>query len=499
MKKILVLLVLAVFFGDLHAKIVLPPIISNHMVLKQKSLVPLWGWEKAGQKVQVQTSWDNKIYTTVAAADGSWKVMVQTPQGGGPYVITFTGEDKVKFNDVLIGEVWISSGQSNMAFRMRQDVQADKYLPNSSNSQIRLFKPGRKVAQTEVSGLNARETEWELSEPKNVKEFSAMTWYFANDLQKKLNVPVGIINASWGGVGIETWIPSSFFANDIALQQSTVRWKKWQENVSADSIKFVKDSLDYKKKITRTKPELPQSMYMMRRPHRQPNVLYNGMIAPCAPYALSGMLWYQGTSNVEWANEYEHQLNALIKSWRTNFNQPDMPVIIGQLTTFKYKSEENAYTLRMAQFNQQKLKNVYVFSTMDAGELKEIHPTNKQPYGNRFAAMALDKVYQIKGVSAMSPTVNKATANGAQVTITFDYASGLHAINGNLDELYLAGDDKKFVKADCQVVNNTIVASSKEVAKPKYARYLYFNTANVQLFNGDQLPAFPFSIQIQQQ
>jgi sialate O-acetylesterase len=484
---------LLVLIAPCFAALKLPDIITDHMVLKQKSKVALWGAETAGQKVVVHTSWDREKYEAIADADGYWKVSVSTPKAGGPYEITFNGTNTIKVVDVLIGEVWISSGQSNMLFSMDKEAHAKEVIPRSKNTQIRLFRPARMIAQEEIKHFSAKTAKWDVCGPETVGIFSAMTYYFAAELQKKLGVPVGVINVSWGGVSIESWMPPSAIQSATVLQNPVARWKKWSADYAADSIKYKKEVAAYDKTKVGDKPKLPKSMYMMRRPHRQYSVLYNGMVSPYTSYALSGFLWYQGTSSVDWAEEYELQLNMLIKSWRSAFNYPDMPVIIGQLTAFTYEDEDKAYQLRQAQLNQRKLKNTYVFCTMDHGNLADVHPTNKLPYGQRFAAMALNKVYQQDNVPCMCPSFRKLKAAGDKLIISFNDAQGLYIKGGKLDELYLAGADGKFLKADfAEVRNNELIVGNASIKEPKQARYLYKTTANVQLYNQDQLPAFPF-------
>lgn len=501
MKKIIILFgVLFVFAANMYADIKLPAIIADHMVLKQNASAPLWGTEIPGKKLTVETGWDNKKYETTADAGGNWVVKVNTPKAGGPYKITISGSNKITLSDVLIGEVWFSSGQSNMAFRMRQDVQADVFLPKATNTQIRMFKPGRQIKQEEERNF-AKNAAWSVCSPESAAELSAMSYYFAIELQEKLQVPVGIINASWGGTSIESWMPKSAIDSSPVLQNPIGRWKQWVADFEKDSIKYAAETKAYEKNKTGEAPKMPESVYMMARPHRQYSVLYNGMVAPCTPYALSGLLWYQGTSSVGWADEYELQLNTLIKTWREAFGNPDMPVIVGQLTAFKYKNEDKAFTLRQAQFNQQKLKNVYAFCSMEYGDMKDIHPTNKQPYGLRFAGLALNKVYGMKNIACAYPTFKSIRAEGNKLIITFDGGEGLYMKGDESSKYYynayrIAGADGKFADAKAEVKNNQLIVYSDEISEPKQVRYLYYNTSFISLFNSDNLPAFPFEAKV---
>ncbi len=496
MKKILISLVLVFtwYNGNLKAEIQLPALISDHMVLKQKSSTPLWGTEIPRTQVTVETSWNNKKYTTTTDEQGNWMLSVQTPQAGGPYVIRFSGTNKIEIQDVWIGEVWLSSGQSNMVFEMRSDVHAEKYIPLANNPQIRLFKI-EKQKNYKIMRTFPDSTTWRICTPESVKKFSAMTYYFANELQKKLNVPVGVINASWGGSPIEAWIPTAIIKSDTILQRSVTRWEGWKRSYKRDTLKYAKEEAAYQKDESLKKPELPRSMYMMKRKHRQYGVLYNGMIAPCTPYALSGILWYQGTSNVGYADEYERQLNALITSWRDTFKCQDLPVIVGQLTAYRYDPEK-AYVLREAQLNQRKLPDTYVFCSMDHGDLKDVHPTNKQPYGQRFAYLALNKVYGMKDVACMCPSLKDAKIEKGQIVISFNDGEGLY-IKGDIQEnLFIAGEDGDFVPAKAKITNGKLVVYFPKELRPTQVRYLYNNTGTVNLYNKYNLPAFPFRVSL---
>jgi sialate O-acetylesterase len=484
------------FYATDVAGIELPAIIADHVVLKQRSEVPLWGTETPGRKVTVKTGWDNRAYETVADARGNWKVSVTTPSAGGPYRLTFSGSNSVEIDDVLIGEVWIGCGQSNMAFRMRQDARKNTFLPAADNRKIRLFTPKRILSHEEKRTFPAG-TAWEVCSPEAAKEFSAMAYYFALELQEKLDVPVGIINASWGGVGVECWMPASAAAGDPLLEACVARWAEWKENLPADSLAYMQAMESYGK-TKKNKPRLPQSMYMNRRPWKEPFVLYNGMVSPCVPYALSGMIWYQGTSNVSWAGEYERQLNALIKSWREVFCYPEMPVIVGQITAYDYGScQENACLLREAQLNQRKMDNTFVFCSMDAGDLKDIHPADKQPYGLRFAGLALNKVYGKANIPCMCPSLRAVKAVEGRLEVDFEDAKMLHVKGKSINDLLIAGSDGTFYPADAKIDRNRLILSHPDIPQPRQIRYLYSSDAVANLYSESGLPVFPFSAKVE--
>lgn len=392
---------LLLFVTSLNAQIRLPGIISDNMVLKQKSNIPLWGWEKPNKTVIINTSWDNKKYTINTTSDGEWKTYIKTPSAGGPYTITIDGTNSISLKNILIGEVWLSSGQSNMEWTLRRDKDVNTAYETVDNPNIRLFKVPRQVSNIPQKKFGGN-VSWEICNQNSAANFSAMTYYFAANLYEKLKVPIGVINASWGGTGIEAWISDEVIFSDTILQKPANRWQHWLTTYTSDSLKYEQEKMAWKQDsiggIKRTRPKEPQSLISINRPHRKHGVLYNGMIAPCIPYALTGILWYQGTSNVNWADEYEYQLSSLVGSWRKAWNSDNLYALIGQLTAYDYTSPDNASILRQAQLNQRKLNNTYVFCSIDLGEAKEIHPPAKAHYGERFAFLALNKVYGIKNI-----------------------------------------------------------------------------------------------------
>lgn len=481
---------------SLNARIKLSGIISDNMVLKQKANIPLWGWENPGTTVTVFTGWDNKRYSIKTSSYGEWKIYIKTPSAGGPYTITIEGENKLSLKNVLIGEVWLSSGQSNMEWTLRRDKDAAIAFESVDNPNIRLFKVPRQVSdfpQKEFGG----DASWKICNKESAENFSAMTYYFAANLYKKLGIPIGIINASWGGTGIEAWISNQVIFSDSILQKPADRWQYWLSVYSADSLKYEQDKAAWKqdsiKGIKKSRPKEPQSLVSINRPHRKHGVLYNGMISPCIPYALTGILWYQGTSNVNWANEYEYQLSSLITSWRKSWDIDNLYALVGQLTAYNYASPDNASILRQAQLNQRKLKNTYVFCSIDLGEAKEIHPPKKIQYGERFAYLALNKVYKIKNIPFTSPILKKVERKDNSLIISFEYAEGLKIKGDKLNDIFISEDGINFVPADTYIHNNKLIVYKDNIKQPVAVKYAWNNTVNANLFNGNDLPAFPFS------
>jgi len=478
-----------------NAAIQLPSVIGDHMVLKQNSVVALWGTEIPGTKLNIFVSWDCKTYETIVDKDGKWICWVNTPSAGGPYTIRLSGNNQVTINDVLIGEVWLSSGQSNMQFAMSKDAQAEKMIPQANNSNIRLFKVGRQKSDTAADHF-AEGSVWEVCSSESTASFSAMSYYFALDLHTYLGVPVGVINASWGGTPIESWISPSTIMSDPLLQDAVKRWDIWEKDYERDYAEYSKKMRQYEQGEVKIRPKKPESVWMLERDFRKYGVLYNGMIAPCVPYTISGILWYQGTSNVGFAHEYEHQLSSLVHTWRSAFKNNELPVIIGQLTVYKGYDPLKGFTLRMAQLNQQKTPNTYVFCTMDIGLPNDLHPPLKRPYGQRFAAMALNKIYEQKSIACMCPQIKDIRRENSTLVISFYDGEGLHIKGEEVEDIFIAGADGKFVPADANVRDNKLFVSTRDIPEPKIVRYLFYNTDKANLFNANGLPVFPFVVEI---
>lgn len=486
------------FASNSFCAIVLPDIIASGMVLKQKSEVALWGCDKSGIGIKVITEWNKKEYKTITDERGQWKVYVKTPHAGGPYNITIEGTNRILLTDILIGEVWFISGQSNVGWSFREEKDGLEFIDSINNDNIRLFQVPRQIKERKSTSF-AKPEKWKISNAKNLKNFSSMGYYFAFQLYKELNVPIGIVSSAWAGTGIESWIPYDVQNSNLQLKKSIDRWNDWQTNYKQDSIKYkndltkwLQDSIDG---VVGKKIKFPKSLYMMNRPHCKPGVLFNGMIFPCIPYTISGLLWYQGENNVEWANEYECQLENFIDSWRNSWNL-QFPVIVGQLTNFNYPSPERAAVVREAQLKMKRKKNTYVICTIDIGDSNDVHPVDKKPFGKRFAYMALDKVYGLKKIHADYPVVNQIKRKGNQIILCFSNAKNLYVKGNALNDVLIWGKDGKRVVAEAYIKGEKLILYSNDIEKPMGVSYAVDKNVIANLYNQQDLPAFPFFIEL---
>ncbi len=444
---------------SMHAEVKLSAIFGNHMVLQQQTDAAIWGKASPSKNVSVKTSWDGKSYSTRADNNGNWKLKVKTPKAGGPYSITISDGKELKLNDVLIGEVWVCSGQSNMempvkGFRNQPVIGSNEAIANSANESIRLFSVTRK---TSLEPLDDFTGQWTECIPENAANFSATAYYFGRMLQKALGVPVGLINSSWGGTRIEPWISE----NGI---------KKFD---------FV--PLPDKNQTGTLSPQIP-------------TVLYNAMIKPMVGFAMRGGIWYQGESNRNEYKEYQKLMPGLIQNWRDEWGIGDFPFYYMQIAPFVYGGGVNSAFLREAQLKASTvLENTGMACLMDVGEATCIHPANKQIGSERLAYLALAKTYGKKGFEYSGPVLKEMTVEGIMVKLTFDHAAnGMTTFGKDLVNFKIAGENKRFYPAQATITGSGISLVSPMVEKPVAVRYAFDDFVVGELFNTEGFPVSSF-------
>ncbi len=470
------------------------------MVLQCKQVIPVWGWAEAGEAVTVKFGKQTK--TVVADANGKWRVNLDKLNANfTPQTLTIAGRNKIELTDILVGEVWLVAGQSNMQRLLRETDNGEAVQAAANHPNIRLFNVSRQVAfkkQTGALGI------WQATTPESIKEFSAAGYYFALDLQKDLKVPVGIINSSYGGSQAEAWTPVDYLNANPDLKITVERTKIWDEErpkVRADYdeaiVKWREES--DKQKAAGAKPSPSPGVPDALRDYRIASSIYDGMIEPLMPFAIKGAIWYQGESNEARAEQYNILLPTMIKAWRTRWNAGNFPFGIIQLPNYRKPQEQpvdEAWSfIREAQRQTAaNTPNTGLIVTIDIGEANDIHPKNKLDVGKRMARWALKDVYGRKLTN--SPLFEKAEIKGSKIILTFDdVGSGLKMKDGDkLDEFAIAGADKKFVWADAKIVGkNKVEVSSANVSKPLAARYAFNNNPkHANLTNDSGLPAAPF-------
>ena len=489
-----------------RADVRLPAVISDHMVLQQDVAAPIWGWADNGEEVTVSIAGQSK--SAKAGADGKWMLKLDKLTTGGPHELIVKGKNTLKIADVLIGEVWLGSGQSNMAMTVSRskDFEVEQAAANLPN--IRMFRESSAAAtEPQESGTG----KWEVCNSETVGGFSATAFFFGRELHKTLKLPVGLINSSVGGTPIEAWTSMPAQKELVELKPLFARWDNDTATYEPDKAKaaYDKQLADWKVAATKARdagkqpPRAPQSPVNPRKNSHHPAVLFNGKIAPLIPYAIRGAIWYQGESNANstrqgaGAENYGLQLRTMIADWRTRWGQGDFPVAWVQLPLFhKAQSEpveETGWTIvREQMLKTLKVPNTGMAITLDLGEANDIHPKDKQGVGKRLAMWALAKVYNQKAVVASGPLPDGYEIVGEEIVLSFRFAAGLKANGEELKGFAIAGADQKWLAAKARIDGEEVVVWHPDVKQPKAVRYAWADNPDANVINGAGLPASPF-------
>ncbi len=468
---------------EARAELKLHALFGDHMVLQQGIAAPVWGTAGPGEEITVAVLDQKK--TARAGADGRWTVKLDPLKAGGPLELTVAGKTTVTLEDVLVGEVWVASGQSNMQWSVKQSGNPDQEIAAADHPKLRLFHVPRVPADQPARDVNAK---WEVCSPQSVAGFSAVAYYFGRELRKSLDVPIGLIHTSWGGTAAELWTSRRVFEGHEGLKDYVVFYQKRRETHAAQVAKLKEDS---EKAKAEGKPA-PKALGNFM----DASCLYNGMIAPLIPYGIKGAIWYQGESNAGNAAGYRTLFPAMIKNWRDDWGQGDFPFLFVQLANFMARkpepSESNWAELREAQTRTLSLPNTGMAVIIDIGDAKDIHPKNKQDVGKRLALWAQAKVYG-KDVVPSGPLYESMKVDGSRARISFKHAgSGLEARGGKLAGFAVAGEDRKFVWAEASIEGDEVVVSSPAVRAPVAVRYAWADNPDCNLYNKEGLPASPF-------
>lgn len=493
-------------FSHAFATVKLPAIFSDHMVFQQKSKVTMWGWADPREKIIVTGSWSNKNVSAVTDTDGKWKLILNTPAAGGPYSVKIRGKNTIELKDVLIGEVWVCSGQSNMVFSLKASNKAKEEIAVANFENIRFFSVKRQYGQEEFK--DAPGSVWLKTSPETAPSFSAVAYYFAKKIHQQLNVPVGIVYAAWGGTPAEAWAPFSTLKSDSVLYLPIKRWKEMYVTVGKDSMAYhlALDKWKAARKsgdsIKLKKPEEPATLISYNRPWRESSVLFNGMINPVIPYTIKGVLWYQGESNVSHANEYYHLFSSMIKGWREKWNIPNLPFYFAQIAPFNYSKMDAAAQLRDAQYQVMKnVSNTGMAITVDVGEMRDQHFNRKKEVGDRLALIALVKDYGYKKINYKGPEIKNVFIENGKTVLEFESSSELKSGDDTLKGFEIgyrtsSGDSTIFIKALATLEGNKVIVWNDKVKEPLEVRYAWLLAGEANLFDKEKLPAFPFKIKI---
>lgn len=456
MKNNAILLIFFLLLSNISiANITLPNIFSDNMVLQRNCKVSIWGWANPQEEVIIRPSWDNQNYTIKANNQAKWEINIPTPKEGGPYTISIKGYNEIVLKNILIGEVWICSGQSNMEMSASWGIEnGNETIKNAENPNIRFFSIPKLTATSPQNNLSGS---WTECTPETMKYFSAVGYFFAKHLQTDLkNVPIGLIGSNWGGTPAEIWTPENTIKNDTVLFAAAKTRK--EESYGPN----------------------------------QPGRTFNAMIAPLVGYKIAGVIWYQGESNVG-STVYDKTLSALITSWRKLWNY-EFPFYFVQIAPYKYGDNHfGGVEIRNAQRKVfQEVPNTGMAMTSDISTIDDIHPKDKKSVGIRLANLALVNTYNTNSNLVNGPLYKNVTIDKNKAIIAFDYAEGLHFLTNKSNQFEISGNDNVFYPADATIKNNTIILKSAKVPNPAKVRFAWKNTAQSDLFNRVNLPASSF-------
>lgn len=456
-KKILIFTVMLFVVTMLQAQTTLSSIFGDHMVLQRNSEVAIWGKDKPGKKIQVSANWGVQASTT-AGENGKWSVHIKTTEAGGPYALDVEGSQKIEIKDVLLGEVWLCSGQSNMEMPLRgfkgQPIYGNnEAILGANNDQIRLFTIGRNVSKVPSDTCSGK---WIQSSSEVAADFSAVAYFYGEKLQESLNVPVGLISSSWGGTPAEAWTP--------------------KETISEGFKEFEKALND------------TESYYQ-----KSPTALYNGMIHPIVPFTIKGAIWYQGESNKKNAEQYSRLFPAMIKSWRNVWGQGDFPFYFVQISSLGWGGEDWV-KLREAQLETMlKTPNTGMAVSMDIGQVDCIHPPRKKEVGDRLAYWALANTYDFNGVQFSGPVYKSMEVKESKAYLYFDFApDGVCSMENDMANFEIAGADKVYYPAEAIIKKGQLIVWNEKVPEPIAVRYAWKSYVEACLFNTAGLPASSF-------
>jgi sialate O-acetylesterase len=482
----------------IHAEITLPSVIGDNMVLQQGKTIIIWGWADPNDQVTVSIGGNS----SEASADenGAWTVRLPALKPAGPYSMKIaSGSERIDLENILVGEVWVCSGQSNMEWQVQRSVNGEKEIAAAEYPEIRLFHIPRTTSHTPQQNVTA---EWDVCSPETIRIFSAVGYFFGREINGELDVPVGLINTSWGGTRIEPWTPQEGFDAVPALQETRDEIDAADEKYRTDLENIIeparnwaasaKNAVDGNSVI----PEPPQLPRHALNHHQRPKGLYNSMIHPIVPFAIRGALWYQGEANRSEGMLYHEKMKALISGWRTVWDQGDFPFLFVQLAPYRYGDGNPEFLPKLweAQTATLSVSNTGMAVTVDIGNVADIHPTNKQEVGRRLSLWALANTYGRDGITYSSPLYSSMNVEDNKIRISFDHAgSGLKS--GDEEDLSwftVAGNDRNFVKAKAAVDGKTVLVWSDSVNNPAAVRFAWDEIAEPNLVNSAGLPASSF-------
>ncbi|MFA6470450.1 MAG: sialate O-acetylesterase [Candidatus Latescibacterota bacterium] len=497
-RTIIMFAVFVVCNSILSADVLLPSFLWHHMVIQRNADYPVWGWASPGEKITVD--FHGQKLSAVTGADSLWKVSLKPMQAGGPFTMTVKGKNTVTLYNILIGDVWVCSGQSNMQWPVKYSANPEVEIAAGNHPKIRLFmvkKAGAADPQKDCSG------QWQECTPHTVGEVTGVGYYFVRELEKNLDIPIGLVQSAWGGTDISPWMSRAAITANPDTKYLLDGWEKVIDDKPKEMLlhyEAVSGWFEYcfvQMSRRESYDPFPANPKGFTKGFGAPTWLFNAMIAPLTRFPVTGALWYQGESDSGRGYMYRTLLKTLIKDWRAQWKAENLPFIVVQLANVGQPDKEpvdNGWAeTREAELMALELPKTGLAVTLDLGIAEDVHYKNKQDAGRRSALSALHVAYG-KDIPYTGPIYKSMTAEGGKIRLTFDHVGGgLTARNNEpLKGFAIAGADKKFVWANAKIEGNEITVSSDKVAEPVAARYAWSSNPVCNLYNKEGLPASTF-------
>jgi sialate O-acetylesterase len=488
-----------VSLAPIHAEVKLPNILSSHAVLQRNAPIHIWGWSDPGEKITVR--FHDQTRTTDVDDLGRWNLWLMPEHAGGPYTLTAQGSagssEAVMLSDILVGDVWVASGQSNMEMPLN-GFPGNAVVKNSAQEIAQANLPTVRLLQIEKKSsfypLNDISATWTECTPQTAAEFSAVAYFFGREINAREHVPIGLIDSTWGGTPVESWISMDTIGSDAGLMPLFATWAGFTNELSYRDLELAKEKREDEVAAKDNQPK-PKHPWRPDGISWQPAGLYNGMIAPVTPYTMKGVIWYQGETNSDSkrASQYVKLFPALIGDWRARWKEGDFPFLYVQISNF-YSPAEDWGTIRDAQRRTLSVANTAMAVSLDIGQFDNVHPPDKQTVGARLALAARARVYGEPQMEYSGPLFQSVTTEGSTMRVWFAHAkTGLVSHGAALEGFELAGADGKFVPAVAKIDGDTVVVQASGVSKPQAVRYGWASFTNGNLFNKEGLPASTFT------
>jgi sialate O-acetylesterase len=464
-------------------------------VVQRNAAVHVWGKAVPGESVSVTFRGETK--TTLTGPLGEFEVYLSPGGAGGPFQLLVKGENEIVLNDVLVGDVWLAAGQSNMEWPIRWAGDAEKEVAAARHPRIRMFRAMHRVSEFAYDDLWGKP--WAECTPETAADFSAVAIHFGRNLQEKLDVPIGLMQIAWGGTPIDSWTSYSAITADAALMPALAEWARMMRDHPTALLRYHLDAKQWE--AARAQAKAVQAAFSEPPPQKpvgpegpwKPGVIYNAMVTPATRYPIRGVIWYQGESNTALARApyYGRLLRTMIQDWRRAWGHGDFPFLFVQLAGFGANSESDWPELREAQRQTLPVANTAMTVAIDLGEQDNIHPKNKREVGRRLSLAARALVYG-EAIEWSGPLFRRVTQEHSSLRVSFDHAAGLASRGGEPKGFEVAGGDKKWTPASARIEGETVVVSSSLVTSPRHVRYGWANFPDINLYNAAGLPAAPF-------